>query len=198
MKSKQLLPLLFLLLLTFQLIAQEDSLSVETPTIVTNPEGTKASKQEKDYKPYNALAPAKAAFYSAILPGLGQIYNGRIWKVPLVYAGIGIPVYFYIDNDKQYDRYRSAYKQRLAGKEDEFAGKISDEGLRNAQELYQRNKEISILVAIGFYALNIIDANVDAHLQQFNVSDDLSLKPNYNLDKFTGRSNYGFSLNFKF
>jgi len=198
-KSKQLLPLLFLLLLTLQLTAQEnDSLSVEKPTVIASPEAPAALKKEQDYKPYNALAPAKAAFYSAILPGLGQIYNGRIWKVPLVYAGIGIPVYFYIDNDKQYDRYRTAYKQRLAGKEDEFAGRISDQGLRRAQELYQRNKEISILVAIGFYALNIIDANVDAHLQQFNVSEDLSLKPNYNLDKFTGKSNYGFSLNFKF
>ncbi|ORL45285.1 DUF5683 domain-containing protein [Zunongwangia atlantica] len=198
MKSKQLLPVLLLLLLTFQLTAQEDSLSVQNPTVIRNPEDAKDLEEEQDYKPYNALAPAKAAFYSAILPGLGQIYNGRIWKVPLVYAGIGIPVYFYIDNDRQYNRYRDAYKQRLAGREDEFAGRISDQGLRSAQELYQRNKEISILVAIGFYALNIIDANVDAHLQQFNVSEDLSLKPNYNLDKFTGKSNYGFSLNFKF
>ncbi|SFC40057.1 hypothetical protein INR75_11200 [Zunongwangia sp. SCSIO 43204] len=197
MKSKQLLPVLLLLLLTIQLSAQ-DSLSVENPRLIENPEEAQDLEEEQDYKPYNALAPAKAAFYSAILPGLGQIYNGRIWKVPLVYAGIGIPIYFYIDNDRQYDRYRTAYKQRLAGREDEFAGRISDQGLRSAQELYQRNKEISILVAIGFYALNIIDANVDAHLQQFNVSEDLSLKPNYNLDKFTGKSNYGFSLNFKF
>ena len=197
MKIKQLLPVLLLLLLTIQLNAQ-DSLSVENPGLIENPEEAKDLEKEQDYKPYNALAPAKAAFYSAILPGLGQIYNGRIWKVPLVYAGIGIPIYFYIDNDRQYDRYRTAYKQRLAGREDEFAGRISDQGLRSAQELYQRNKEISILVAIGFYALNIIDANVDAHLQQFNVSEDLSLKPNYNLDKFTGKSNYGFSLNFKF
>tara|TARA_B100002003_G_C14057843_1_gene509342 strand:+ start:466 stop:1059 length:594 start_codon:yes stop_codon:yes gene_type:complete len=196
-KSKQLLPVLLLLLLTIQLSAQ-DSLSVENPRLIENPEEAQDLEEEQDYKPYNALAPAKAAFYSAILPGLGQIYNGRIWKVPLVYAGIGIPIYFYIDNDRQYDRYRTAYKQRLAGREDEFAGRISDQGLRSAQELYQRNKEISILVAIGFYALNIIDANVDAHLQQFNVSEDLSLKPNYNLDKFTGKSNYGFSLNFKF
>ena len=142
MKSKQLLPLLFLLLLTLQLTAQEnDSLSVEKPTVIASPEAPAALKKEQDYKPYNALAPAKAAFYSAILPGLGQIYNGRIWKVPLVYAGIGIPVYFYIDNDKQYDRYRTAYKQRLAGKEDEFAGRISDQGLRSAQELYQRTSE---------------------------------------------------------
>ena len=197
MKIKQLLPVLLLLLLTIQLSAQ-DSLSVENTGLIENPEEAKDLEKEQDYKPYNALAPAKAAFYSAILPGLGQIYNGRIWKVPLVYAGIGIPIYFYIDNDRQYDRYRTAYKQRLAGREDEFAGRISDQGLRSAQELYQRNKEISILVAIGFYALNIIDANVDAHLQQFNVSEDLSLKPNYNLDKFTGKSNYGFSLNFKF
>ncbi|MDN3594706.1 DUF5683 domain-containing protein [Zunongwangia endophytica] len=198
MKSKQLFPIIFLLLFTVQLIAQQDSLSVDNSRPIQPISESKDFEKEKDYKPYNALAPAKAAFYSAILPGLGQIYNGRIWKVPIVYAAIGIPVYLYIDNNKQYDRYRTAYKQRLAGKEDEFAGNISDEGLRNAQELYQRNKELSLLFAVGLYALNIIDANVDAHLQQFNVNEDLSFKPNYKLDEFTGKSNYGFSLNYKF
>lgn len=166
--------------------------------MVEKPKLEDTISEEKDYKPYNALAPAKAAFYSAILPGLGQAYNGRYWKIPLVYAGIGTGVFFYINNDNQWNRYRDAYKNRLAGRKDEFEGRITNDGLIRAQQFYRRNKEISILVIAGFYVLNIIDANVDAHLQQFNVSEDLSLQPNMDFDNFTGKSRYGLSLNYRF
>ncbi len=194
MKTNRVLSFLFFLLFVFKLTAQEDSLRLENPEVIDT------ISEEKDYKPYNALAPAKAAFYSAILPGLGQAYNGKYWKIPLVYAGIGTGVYFYIKNDKQWNRYRDAYKDRLAGRKDEFEGEveIGTEALIRAQEFYSRNKEISILVIAGFYVLNIIDANVNAHLQQFNVSEDLSLKPDMEFDNFTGKSNYGLSLNFRF
>lgn len=194
MKTNRVLSFFFFLLFVFTLTAQEDSLRIEKPDIADN------VSEEKDYKPYNALAPAKAAFYSAILPGLGQAYNGKYWKIPLVYAGIGTGVYFYINNDKQWNRYRDAYKDRLAGRKDEFEGEveIGTEALIRAQEFYRRNKEISILVIAGFYVLNIIDANVNAHLQQFNVSEDLSLKSNINFDNITGKSQYGLSLNFRF
>jgi len=195
-KTNRVLSFLFFLLFVFKLTAQEDSLRLENPEVIDT------ISEEKDYKPYNALAPAKAAFYSAILPGLGQAYNGKYWKIPLVYAGIGTGVYFYIDNDKKWNRYRDAYKDRLAGRKDEFIvdgeERISDSGLIRAQELFRRNKEISILVIAGFYVLNIIDANVNAHLQQFNVSEDLSLKSNINFDNITGKSQYGLSLNYKF
>lgn len=148
---------------------------------------------------YDPLAPATAAFYSAVLPGLGQAYNGKYWKIPLVYAGLGIGVYFVIDNQQQYDRYRDAYKRRLAGyDDDEFQGLLSEEALIEAQKHYQRQKEISIFVTVAIYVLNIIDANVDAHLQQFNVSKDLSLKPNLQSNPVTGRHEYGLSLNFGF
>ena len=192
MKTNRVLSLLFFLLFVCKLAAQKDSLSLE------NTEIKDSISKEKDYKPYNALAPAKAAFYSAILPGLGQAYNGRYWKIPIAYAGLGVGVYFYINNDKEWNRYRDAYKDRLAGREDEFGDRISTEALVRAQEFYRRNKEISLLVIAGVYVLNIIDANVDAHLQQFNVSEDLSLKPNMQYDNFTGKSKYGISLNFKF
>ena len=150
------------------------------------------------------LSPARAAFYSAVLPGLGQAYNGKYWKIPVVYTALGIGVYFYIDNDQQYDRYRDAYKSRLAGKTtDEFSDAngepiVSTNGLIEAQRFYQRNKEISVLVTLGLYALNIIDANVDAHLQQFNVSEDLSLKPAVDFDRYSGKAGYGLSLNYNF
>lgn len=160
--------------------------------------------EEPAFEPYDPLAPARAAFYSAVLPGLGQAYNDKYWKIPIVYAALGTGVYFYFKNDENYDRYRTAYKSRLAGKtDDEFTSEtgsplVSTQGLIEAQRFYQRNKEISILVIVGMYALNIIDANVDAHLRQFNVSEDLSLKPALDYDRFSGQTGYGLSLNFKF
>ncbi|MFD1095504.1 DUF5683 domain-containing protein [Salegentibacter chungangensis] len=171
---------------------QEDSLTTATEV------SRDSIAKERDYKPYNPLAPAKAAFYSAILPGLGQAYNGRYWKIPIAYAGLGVGIYFYINNDKEYDRYRDAYKARLAGKPDEFQGRITDDGLIRAQEFYQRNKEISLLVTAGIYILNIVDANVDAHLQQFNVNENLSLKPRMDYDRLAGKTRYGLSLNYSF
>ncbi|MFD2550472.1 DUF5683 domain-containing protein [Bizionia sediminis] len=149
--------------------------------------------------PIDPLAPARAAFYSAVLPGLGQAYNKKYWKIPIVYAGLGISVYFYIDNNKEYKRYRGAYKRRLAGfTDDEFYGTINDDGLREAQKTLSRNREISLLVTIGIYALNIIDANVDAHLLQYNVDDNLSLAPHYKLNEFDNTGDLGITINYKF
>ncbi|WPY97731.1 DUF5683 domain-containing protein [Christiangramia sp. OXR-203] len=197
MKNRSLL-CIFLVLITFSGIqAQTDSLSIQVK------EGVETEVVEKDYEPYNALAPAKAAFYSAILPGLGQAYNGSYWKIPIAYGGLATGIYYYLDNDKQYSKYRDAYKNRIAGREDQFNGKdekvfVSTDGLIRAQEVYQKNKEISLLVTVGVYILNIIDANVEAHLRQFNVDEDLTLQPNFDFNSLTGKTNYGLTLNFNF
>ena len=106
MKIKNLiLPIIFSLFF-LKLSAQEDSLLIDPQLVI----------EEPAYKPYDPLSPARAAFYSAVLPGLGQAYNGKYWKIPIVYTALGVGVYFYLENDRQYDRYRSAYKSRLAGK----------------------------------------------------------------------------------
>jgi len=148
--------------------------------------------------PYDANAPAKAAFYSAILPGLGQAYNKSYWKIPLVYAGIGTTLYFYFDNNAKYNDYRDAYKRRLAGYEDdEFFGFLTDEDLIRGQKLFRENRDISLLLTIGMYILNIIDANVEAHLNQFTITDDLSLRPSSAIDLSSGQSTFGLSLNLK-
>ncbi len=153
-------------------------------------------------KEYNPLAPATAAFYSAVLPGLGQAYNKKYWKIPIIYGGMATGIYFYIQNDKEYDRFRDAYKRRLAGfTDDEFWGdganpNISTDRLIDAQKTSQKNKDISIMVTVAFYLVNIIDANVDAHLRQFNVSDDLSLEPNINFNSLNTQANYGLSLKY--
>lgn len=181
-----------LLIVTFASTAQEsDSLRV------------KKSNKSIDAGEYNPLAPATAAFYSAVLPGLGQAYNKRYWKIPLVYAGIGAGIYYHLENKKDYKRFRGIYKRRLEGyTDDEYYGdgdtpRVSNQRLRDAQRTAQRNKDMSIAVAIGFYLINIIDANVDAHLQQFNISEDLSLHPNIGIDPVHHQSTYTLSLNFK-
>jgi len=160
--------------------------------------------------PINPLSPAKAAFYSAILPGLGQAYNKKYWKIPLVYAALGTGIYIYLDNDKEYKRYRDAYKSRLAGfNDDEFWGtdindnplstpNISNDALIRAQRTLSRNREISLLITIGIYALNIIDANVDAHLLQYNIDENLALKPHFNFNELDATTNLGLTLNFQF
>ena len=150
-------------------------------------------------KPIDPLAPSKAAFYSAILPGLGQAYNKKYWKIPIIYGAIGTGIYFYLDNNNEYHRYRDAYKRRLAGfTDDEFFGSISNDGLIRAQKTLRSNKEVSLLVTIGIYVLNIIDANVDAHLLQFNVDENLAIKPHFNLNEIDASTNLGLTLGFKF
>jgi len=161
-------------------------------------------EQVFEKKEIDPLRPSKAAFYSAIFPGAGQAYNKKYWKIPIVWGAIGTGVYFYIRNDKQFDRYRDAYKRRLAGfTDDEFSDEngnplISDDGLIRAQQQFRRNKELSLLITIGLYALNIIDANVDAHLLQFNVDENLTLSPHYQYNQMENSSDLGLTLNFKF
>ena len=145
------------------------------------------------------LTPAKAAFYSAILPGLGQAYNKKYWKVPIVYGAIGVSLYYYIDSNKNYHAYRDEYKRRLEGfGRSEDYERYDDATLITAQKFYQRNRDLSAFFVVGFYILNIIDANVDAALIQFNVNENLSLKPNIYLNDVTSKTNVGLTFNYNF
>ena len=129
------------------------------------------------------LRPAKAAFYSAVLPGLGQAYNKRYWKIPVVYVGMGALIHTYDQNHKNYLRYRNAYKRRIAGyNDDEFQNLItSTDRLIDGQDFYKRIRDRSMLFILGFYFLNILDANIDAHLKQYNVNSDLTVKPYFDV-----------------
>lgn len=144
------------------------------------------------------LTPAKAAFYSAILPGLGQAYNKKYWKIPLVYGAIGTSLYFYIDSKNKYNQVRDAYKRRLEGYNDDNFSYYDNAKLITAQKFYQRNKDFSALFVVGFYVLNIIDANVDAALIQFNVNENLSLRPDVYRNAVTNQANFGLTLNYNF
>ena len=150
----------------------------------------------------NANAPAKAAFYSALIPGLGQAYNKKYWKIPLVYIGLGVGIYSYTFNQKRYNGFRGEYKKRLAGtslgEADTTYGNFTNDQLIRGQKFHQRNRDLSALITAGIYLLNIVDANVDAHLLQFNVNDNLSVKPDLNQNDLDYKYNYGLTLSYNF
>ncbi|WP_317169041.1 DUF5683 domain-containing protein [Poritiphilus flavus] len=213
--SKALYFLLFLFLSTAAITAQEtkpETLEKDSDSLKTDLKEQGIVFEEVQKRKVNPLAPSKAAFYSAVFPGLGQIYNRRYWKVPIVYAAIGTGVYAYIYNDDRYDRFRDAFKRRRAGfTDDEFydinnsgiipgSPDLSDEALQDAQERFQRDRDLALLITIALYALNIIDANVDSHLKQFNVDEDLSLKiqPYLDYHPITSDPNYGMALTIRF
>lgn len=203
MQSKSIITVIVTLLFCLHSIAQEndkeptDASIKSADTLAVEKIPSKKAKIDPNY--IDPLDPARAAFYSAVLPGLGQAYNKKYWKIPIVYAALGTGIYFYVDNNKEYNRYRDAYKRRLAGfEDDEFIGRLSTDGLINAQEQLRRNKEMSLLITVGLYALQIIDANVDAHLMQFNIDDNLSLAPHYQYNEMENSSDLGLTFNFKF
>lgn len=130
----------------------------------------------------NPLAPSKAAFYSAIFPAGGQIYNKKYWKAPIVWFALGTSTYFYLDNNSEYKRYRTAYKQRKNGFKDEFTlddgtELISITGLERAQKTLRGNRDVSILSTLLIYSLQILEASVNAHLLAFDASDHLTVHP---------------------
>lgn len=150
----------------------------------------------------NPNAPAKAAFYSALIPGLGQAYNKKYWKIPLVYIGLGISVYSYVDQNKKYQAFRTEYKKRLNGTSlgttDPTYGRYTNDQIIRGQKFHQKNRDLSMLISAGIYILNIVDANVDAHLMQFNVNDNLAIKPDVKQNEFDFRYNYGLTFTYRF
>lgn len=151
----------------------------------------------------NPLAPSTAAFYSAIIPGLGQAYNKKYWKIPIVYAAIGTSTGFYIYNNKEYNRYRDAFKLMKANKPHEFDGlngnnSLSEESLERAQKRFKEDRDLSLFITIGLYVLNIVEASVDAHLMQLNTDDNLSFNPKIVIDPITNNVVAGVSVSYSF
>lgn len=119
----------------------------------------------------------KATILSTILPGAGQVYNNKYWKVPLVYAALGATAYYINYNNKNFKQYNDALIRRYdTDTTNEAYTEISNDNLRILSDGYRRNRDLSFAAATIVYVLNIIDAHVDAHLFTFNVNDDLSLK----------------------
>lgn len=170
MNIRSLIFVLFSFFLSQTLFAQKDSTAV------------RAKQLQLGSDKYNPLSPSKAAFYSAIFPGGGQIYNKKYWKAPIVWGSLAIPTYFYLKNSNEYDRYRTAFKLRKQGLNDEFNGlngnpNVSTSGLENAQKTLRKNRDLSLLTGVLLYVLQIVEASVNAHLLQFDTDDSLSLEP---------------------
>lgn len=140
------------------------------------------------------------------MPGAGQVYNKKYWKVPVIYgafAGLGYLIHF---NNQQYHQYEDALIARQdddpATVDETYINKYSDENLRTLSDYYHRNRDLSIVFTAIVYALNIIDAHVDAHLYTFDISDDLSLQvqPALLPKNYLGMRGYnpGLGINLKF
>ena len=123
-------------------------------------------------------SPRKAAILSSTLPGLGQIYNKKYWKIPIIYAGLLTSAYYINNNNVQYKLYKDAYLKRLDNNpdNDDFVGEYSSGDLLILKDFYRRNREVSILCFVGTYIINVLDASVDAHLFDYDISEDISLQ----------------------
>ncbi len=124
-------------------------------------------------------SPKTASIMSAVLPGLGQAYNKKYWKIPIIYTGAAAVTYFAVTNNKYYSKYKTAFKLRTDNDPatiDDYDGKYTTQNLLDLKNYYRRNLELTVIVGVAIYALNIIDASVDAHLYNFDIDDNLSLR----------------------
>lgn len=136
-------------------------------------------KKETAQKQPQRHSVKKAVLYSALVPGLGQIYNKKWWKVPIIYAGFGGLGFALGWNTRQWRTYSDAYRARVDGDPntvDEFVDEYSEANLVTLKNHYRRNMDLSIIFTSVLYSLNIIDAAVDAHLFEYDISDDLTLQ----------------------
>lgn len=139
-------------------------------------------------QPAKVHSPRKATIYSAALPGLGQIYNRKYWKVPFVYGGFAALGYFINFNHGEYIKFRQAYSdiidtdpntssylKLIVNYQPDRTSQYT-ETLRTTKDYWRRNRDLLVIGTAVFYAINIIDASVDAHFFKFDISDDLSMK----------------------
>lgn len=181
--------------LLFCLCLSSVSLGQEIEKVET--ERPKDPKPETDYSllPKN---PKKATILSAILPGAGQVYNGKSWKVPLIYGGLITDIYFINFNNRRYQ----IFKQALSDFDDDLPTdfpSLNRDGLVRNVNYWRKNRDLCYLLLVGIYALNLIDANVDAHLSGFDVSDDIALKFEPHYERFSSNNtSVGLSVKLNF
>ncbi|WP_181305397.1 DUF5683 domain-containing protein [Rufibacter sp. XAAS-G3-1] len=195
---------------TFTGTAQVITTGPDSAQVATPPVAVQAPDTSK-WKPFNTWSrPAKAAFYSAVLPGLGQAYNKSYWKIPLVYATGAVIGYFIYDNNKKYQGFAKALRLRLDGDSttiDEYANTTgaysttqpNNRGainLQRSRDFHRKYRDLDIILGVLAWGLNIMEAHVHAHLRAFDVSEDLSLQMKPNLQPLAGTPSYaaGFTL----
>ena len=172
--------ILFFLLASSFASGQEDSIKINKPNV-----STKAPVKDSTIKKVHS--PKVAAIRSALLPGLGQIYNKKYWKLPIVYGALGVTTGIFVFNYKNYRDTRFAYKVKynmranhtdsaLYAQIKDNLKPLSEESLRYYRDQYRRDIDYSALLFLLAWGLNVVDAAVDAHLQSFDVSPNLSFK----------------------
>lgn len=180
----------------------KDSISAAKPTkseakIVADLEGANGPTR-KTLK----LNPTRAGLYSAVLPGLGQFYNKKYWKVPIVWGAVGAGVGIAMWNDKQYKKYREYYIAKLNGTPNEFVDShpwLDKVAFGNAQDRSKRQRDYAIAITGLIYILNIVDAVVDAHLYESRHDPDLSFSPAVIQDQYgISPPKTGLSLSYRF
>ncbi len=158
------------------------------------------------YKSNQKPLPARASMFSALVPGLGQAYNGDYWKIPIFYTGLGVCIYCLSSNQTQYNRYRDIYTRLREGT---YEGGLSEENVKWYRDQYRRFRDYSIIATVLVYALNVIDANVFAHFSTFDISDDITFNVEpalinpitpmgNNVASNTAGQQFGFQMNLKF
>jgi|GEM_PF-1451168 len=180
MQTKNIVLLLIIFLLQNIFVNAQEKLFVDTSGKVIYSKNGKLIK-DSSAKKYN---PGIAIRRSAILPGWGQYTNKKYWKIPLVYAGIGIPVYLFTKNLKQYKEAKKAFILATDGDpsndnlivEPYYSVRMQPDKIRVFRNAVRQNVDYSVLFFIIFWGLNVADAAVDANLKTFDVSDDLSLQ----------------------
>lgn len=145
-------------------------------------------------------SPKKATILSATLPGAGQIYNKKWWKAPIVWGGIGVAIYLSQDYRIQYQIWKDQYIRRVDTSLTDDYPNAPTSSIENNMLTYRKWMETSYIVAGAIYVLQILDANVDAQLMSFDVSDDLSLnvQPNVFINRRQQRATYGLTLRLGF
>ncbi|MBQ5669588.1 MAG: hypothetical protein IIV29_02745 [Tidjanibacter sp.] len=146
----------------------------------------------------------KATTLSLVCPGAGQIYNGSYWKVPIVVAGLASMVYVIDWNQRGYDRFKTAYDLATDG-DDNTVGEFpntSEESLRSIKNSYRRNRDLAIIGTVAVYLVQVADAHIDAHMQAYDISDNLSMEVRPQITQTAGpdglTNNLGFSMSFNF
>ena len=147
-------------------------------------------------------SPKKAAIMSAIIPGLGQIYNEKYWKVGVIYVGAGFLTYYFKRNVDSLRSYQAAYTARIdtsSATIDTKYTNLSNSSVLSNRNFHRRQRDIALLGFFGLYALQIIDANVDAHLREFEINKDLSMKitPSFS-GLVSATPHVGLNIKFKF
>jgi len=141
--------------------------------------------------------PRKALLYAAVIPGLGQVYNKKYWKIPLVYGGMGWVGYYINAYQKGYTKYKLELYDVLNG--GVAPSGLAEAPLRSLIDRYRRERDFMIIIMGGIYLLQIIDAHVDAHLKEFDLNPNLQVRmePMYEINPMLGRQG-GFSIYIKF